>query len=232
VDFIKAYTFIPSEEGWITKILIGAVIMFFSWLFIPIFFLSGYQIAIARNVRDGYKDVLPDWGDDIGKLFIEGAVLWVAQFIYSLPIVLLIICGSLLILPTAASAEYDLSVLGAGTLIGSFALMCVSLLYGILLAVILPAVMVQFVRYGEFGAMFRFREVLGVARSNFVDILLVVLSAIAAGIVFSLVNIIPICGQLISVFVVPPWLQMSFGHLLGQLSAKIDGKDTEFAYAA
>ena len=233
MDIIKAYTFITNEENWIVKILIGAVVVFFSWLIIPIFFLLGYQIAVARNVKDGYKDVMPDWTEDLGQTFIDGVIVWVAQLVYALPLILAVICIVLLTIPAAWTAdELDFSAVAGGAVAGSIAVMCIALLYAIFLAVILPAVIIQYVRTEEFGSMFRFREVLGIARDNVVDILLAVVSSIAAGFVFSLLNIIPICGRIIVALVVPVWMQVSMGHLFGQIAAKIDGKVVGMEYAA
>jgi hypothetical protein len=232
MDIIKAYTFIPSEESWITKLLIGAVIVFFSWLFIPIFFLTGYQIAVARNVKDGHKEVMPSWTEDLGQTFMDGVVVWLAQLVYSLPLVLMMICVALLIIPAAMSAdEFDIGAVAGGAVAGSIALICIALVYAVFLALILPAVVIQYVRTEELGSMFSFREVFGIVRDNVVDILLTLISAIAAGFVFSLLNVIPICGQLFVAFVVPVWMQISVGHLLGQIAAKIDGKTMEMEYA-
>ncbi len=232
MDIIKAYTFIPNEKNWITKLLIGAVVVFFSFLFIPIFFLMGYGIAVARNVKDGHEDLMPDWKENLGQMFIEGGILWVAQLVYALPLLLLVVCIMLLILPAALAADtFDIGAAAGGAMAGSIALICIGLLYALFLALVLPAVMIQFIRTEEIGSMFSFREVLGVARDNFVDILLLVVSVIVASFVFGLLAIIPICGWLVVTYIVPVWLQISVGHLLGQIAAKIDGKKEDLAYA-
>ena len=51
MDINKAVTFVFKDERWIVKILLGAVMVFFSFLIIPIFFLYGYMIAKATLVR-------------------------------------------------------------------------------------------------------------------------------------------------------------------------------------
>ena len=233
MDIVKAFTFVPSEENWITKLLIGGVIVFFSFLLLPVLFLYGYMVAVARNVRDDYKEVMPSWGDDVGKLFIDGGIVWVAQFVYALPLILLVVCIALLILPAAFAADtFDVTAAAGGAIAGSIALVCLGLLYALFLILVLPAVIIQYVRTDEFGSMFAFREVLGVARDNFVDILLAVLASIVASLIFSLVNLIPICGQIISALIVPVWLQISVGHLLGQIAAKMDAKSMDMGYAA
>lgn len=232
MDIIKAYTFIIDEENWITKILIGAVVVFFAFLIVPIFLLFGYQVAVARNVKDGNKELMPSWGEDLGKMFIDGVIVWVAYLLYALPLILLVICTSLLILPAAFAADtFDPFAAATAALAGSAALFCIGLLYAIFLIVVLPAVVIQYVRTDEFGPMFQVREVLGVARDNFVDILIAVVSGIVASFVFGLLAIIPICGWLIVAFVVPVWTQVSMGHLYGQIAAKIEGKPFDMAYA-
>jgi len=204
MDIIKAYTFIPNEKNWITKLLIGAVVGFFSFLFIPMFFLVGYSIAVARNVKDGREDLMPDWNQDLGQKFIEGGILFVAMFVYALPLVLLMVCIALLIFPAALAADtFDIGAAAGGAMAGSIALLCIALLYALFLALALPAVAIQFIRTEELGSMFNFREVLGIARDNFVDILLLAISYIVATFVFGLIGIIPICGWLVVAFIVP-----------------------------
>jgi hypothetical protein len=230
MDIGKAYLFVKDEEGWIGKIAIGAVILFFSFLIIPIFFLVGYQIAVARSVLDGDEHPLPAW-DNWGQLFIDGVVVLIAQFIYALPLVLLSLCSWLVFLVPALGAGTDLEeALAGGALIGFLAIMCVIVLLAFALAFVVPALYVQYARNGDFGSMFRFAEVIEIARQNLVDILLTILANLGAGLVLSLlitIASITICGGIILSFAGPVWLMVATAHLYGQIAANVEGKGKE-----
>jgi hypothetical protein len=235
VDVGEAYLFVKDDEGWIGKIAVGAVILFFSFLFIPIFFLVGYQIAVARNVLEGEEHPLPAW-DNWGQLFMDGIVVSVAQLIYALPIVLLGLCSWLVFLVPALGAGSDLEeALAGGALIGFFAIMCIIILLGIALAFVVPALYVQYVRSGNFGSMFRFAEVIEIARQNLADILITVVASIGGGLVLSVlisIALITICGGLILSYAGPVWLMVATAHLYGQIAANVEGKGKEKAAIA
>lgn len=232
MDIGKAYLFVKDEEGWIGKIAIGAIIVFFSFLIIPIFLLVGYQIAVARNVLDGEEHPLPAW-DNWGQLFMDGVVVSIAQFIYALPVILLGLCSWLVFLVPALGAGTDLeTALAGGATIGFLAAMCVLALLSIALAFVVPALYVQYVRSGDFGSMFRFGEVIEIARQYLVDILLTILANIGAGLVLGvLITIasITICGGVILSFAGPVWLMVATAHLYGQIAGNVEGKGKEEA---
>ena len=73
MDVNKAFTFVFDDERWITKVLIGSVLLFFSFLIVPVFFFAGYMIQIVRTVMDGLEDPLPEW-EEWGRLFKDGLV--------------------------------------------------------------------------------------------------------------------------------------------------------------
>ena len=232
MDIGKAYTFIPEEDDWIKKTVIGGVLALFSFLFIPIFFLIGYQVAVVRKVMNGEEHPLPDW-DDWGKLFMDGLVLWVAQFVYALPVVLLSLCSFFIWVPAATDPGGDIgAALSGAAIFGLVVLACLVFLFAIALAFIIPALYVQYARTGEFGPMFQIGEVISIARENFVDILIVIVASIAAGIVLGLVTWIPICGWLILAPLGTVWIMVASAHLYGQIGAKTGGKEAEVSYAA
>jgi hypothetical protein len=94
MDVGKSLTYITEDERWISKLLVALVVSCFSFLFFPIFFLIGYAIAITRNVKDGVAHPLPEW-EDWGKLFMDGLYVFVAQFVYTLPFLLIMCVGAM-----------------------------------------------------------------------------------------------------------------------------------------
>ncbi len=88
MDVGKSLTFITEDERWVSKVIILLIVSFFSFLIFPIFFLIGYAIGITRNVKDGVEKPLPEW-EDWGKLFMDGLYIFIAQFVYTLPFLII-----------------------------------------------------------------------------------------------------------------------------------------------
>lgn len=237
MDLAKAFTYVTEDERWVNKLLIALIVTFFSFLFIPIFFLIGYSVAITRNVKDGVEKPLPEW-DDWGKLFMDGLYVFIAQFVYTLPFWLLACIAAVATggLGAVADSGGDPNVMAAmlgttGLIIG-----CLGFLFAVALFFISPAIIVQYVITDEFGACFRFGEVLGIARQSIGDILMVFLATFGAGIAVSVVSgvlaIIPCVGWILAFvisLVVGPYLTAITGHLYGQIAAKFGGKPAKFA---
>lgn len=221
----KAFTFVTDDDDWIKKLAIGAIFVLVPFL---ILLVIGYQILIIRNVIDGKDRPLPEW-EDFGKLFIDGLIMVVAIFIYALPIILLSLCGAVIGATTTDAA----GSMSPGGGIGVALFSCLAILFGIALAFIGPALYIQYARYGEFGRLFRFGEVVAIARENLVDILIVILVMWAANLVVSLVStiaIITICGPIIVSVAGTAWILFATGHLYGQIAHKSSGKLSESEY--
>lgn len=224
----KAITFIPDDDEWIGKIAIGGGIVFASTIIplIPLIFLVGYQVAVAKNVMSGEEKPLPEW-KEWGQLFMDGLVVWVAQFVYAIPVALLTVC---VVLTSIALANGD----SGAALAGTIAFSCLLILFAIALVFIMPALYIQYIRYGDFGPMFKFGEVFGLVRENFVDILLTVIvsivGAIAIGVV-SIILVITICGPIIAYAAGTAWLMISLAYLYGQIASRYSDEQTGAVFA-
>jgi len=80
MDVARAFTYITEDERWVGKIVIGAVISFFTFLLLPIPLLAGWMVGITRNVMAGVERPLPEW-DDFGTLFRDGLAVVVAPYL-------------------------------------------------------------------------------------------------------------------------------------------------------
>lgn len=226
MDFGKAFLFVTEDESWIKKIAIGAVLMLFSWLIIPMFFIVGYQVALMRRVVKQDPQPLPEW-EEWGQIFMDGLVVWVAIFVYALPVIFLSLCSMLFWLGPATNNE----ALAVGSIFGLIIFGCFTILFIIALAFVVPALFIQYVRNGDFGSMFRVKDVFGVARENFVNILIVLLVTIVATFLLGLVTWIPICGQLIFAPVGNFWISVAVAYLYGQMAGGEDGEKLEAGFA-
>lgn len=227
MDIGKAFTFVTEDESWMSKIGIGAVVSLFSILIIPAFFLGGYQLAVMRNVMNGEEHPLPKW-ENWGRLFMDGLFVVVAAFVYTLPIWLLAFFGILLNLVVFSSSSGGAVAVVIWLIFG-----CFTILIAIALAFLIPSIYIQYARTDDFGALFRFGEVLAIARENLVDILITFLVALAASFVLSLIASVltlTICGGIIAIYIGSFWISVALGHLYGQIAANSNGKVKE-AYA-
>lgn len=236
MDIAKALTYVTEDKEWITKIGIAVLVSLLSFLIIPIPILIGYSVAISRNVKKGVEQPLPVW-DDWGSFFRDGLNVIIAQLVYTLPFWLLscIVFISTIGFEGLAEQMNSPDLLGAAFLATFGIVGCLTLLFAVALMFISPAIVLQYLRTNELGACLRFGEVIGIARQNLSDILMVTAVSIGLGFVlsalFAILNIFPCLGQIVSLVLslaVGPYIMAVTGHLYGQVAQKMEGKAAEF----
>ncbi|OQY21197.1 MAG: hypothetical protein B6I35_08935 [Anaerolineaceae bacterium 4572_32.2] len=233
MDIGKAFGFVFEDEDWVSKLLLGSVI-----LLIPIFgmfALIGYTIAIIRNVKAGDPRPLPVW-QDMGRYFMDGLMFWVANLLYTLPM-WIFACPIAVIwgLPALAGESEDLMAILAGVSgIVSLGLACLMSLYGIVLALLMPVLQIRYAETGEFGDCLRVGEVFRFLFANIGPIIisqaLMWVTGVVVGVVFSVVvgvlSMIPICGWILApvlgLLMLPfgVWLMLFSAHLYGQIAQR------------
>ena len=233
MDVGKALTYITEDERWVSKVIILLIVSFFSWLIFPIFFLIGYAIGITRNVKDGVEKPLPEW-EDWGKLFMDGLYIFIAQFVYTLPFLIVACVATVATGGLGALAGDNSDAMAA--LVGTTGLIigCLGFLYMLALVFISPAIIIQYVlQHDEFGACFRFGDVFGIARDSIANILIVILVTMGIGlgvsVVLGVLQIIPCVGQILALLIgllMSPYLTAVSGHLYGQIATNfLSGKE-------
>lgn len=167
MDAEKSFGYPFEDREWPSKLGLGALISM-----VPVLNLawSGYLVGIMRNVMNGNQEPLPTW-DDIDRKFREGLILFAAGLIYVLPV--LIAMGlplGISVLSSLSSENNNMQELGRTvTEIGwilVFGLLCVFLLYGLVLSILYPAILILFSREGTFASCFKLRDALKMIRSN------------------------------------------------------------------
>ena len=215
MDIARSFVYMFDDRDWVTKVLIGVLVTLAGVLILPLPILSGYLIAIVRNVMRG-DETLPDW-NDIVRYWVDGLVLMVATVLYTLPFWLLPL---LLVLPAmfAGGLNQDL----ADTLgVVSVAVSCVSsLAWALVLLLVSPVLAVEYARTGEFGVLFRVGYILGRVRDCLgpilISLIVSVLAGMAAGIVSTILGLIPCIGWLLGLpLVFYPVIVV--GHIYGQM---------------
>ncbi len=208
MDIGKAFTYVFDDERWITKVLVGGLFSLLSMILIGIPFVIGYMVQTIKNVIDGQDDPLPEWSD-LGEMFTQGLMLALAFVIYAIPMFLLIGCG---IIPAAILSDAGGDAEGLAALIMTCT-NCIIGLYGLLLGIISPAIIVRYAVTGEFAAAFRFNEIFNLITKNIGNYIVVILLSWVASFLGGLGAIV--CG--VGAFFTGFWAYLVQAHLYGQL---------------
>ncbi|HEU4323375.1 MAG TPA: DUF4013 domain-containing protein [Roseiflexaceae bacterium] len=210
MDIGRAFGFVTEDEEWVSKILLGGVI-----LLIPIvggLALFGYLLKTARNVMEGSTRPLPRW-ENFGDLLMRGLHMFVIQLVYLLPMIILYIVTIVVVGLAGASNDADPNVVGP-----LFAcLMPLVSLLGIASAFLAYVGLARYVAYDQLSEAFKFREVIGHVRSNASLWLMLLVTAILAGLVGGLGIIACGIGVLFTGF----YSYCVIGHALGQVARQL-----------
>lgn len=227
INFSRAIQHPFEDKDWMVKMLIGAGVSL-----VPIlnFAMNGYALDVLRNTSRGQDMPLPSW-NDLGRQFVDGLKLFVVQLIYSIPILVLVF--GLMILGVGFGITSDsmdrnaTRTLGSALGVVSLGVACLSMLYGLVIAFLTPAMYIQVARTGDIGAAFNFNEINALIRRNSGDYWLAVLVPVAIGVVLAVplgvIGAIPFVGWCLVVLIVPvavllsPYVNIVFGHIYGQL---------------
>lgn len=206
MDIGSSFTYMFEDENWIKKILIGGIVAI-----IPIvnFAALGYLVQVVRNVRDGQSLPLPEW-DQFGQYFMDGLWLFLIFLVWAIPIIILVcIQGA----GTAALAENNEDVVG----IISACFGCLYLLWGLVIGIAYPAIVIRYAEVAQFMAGFQFGEIFSFISANVSSYLIVmILIWVAQSIIAPLGLILCVIGVIFTQF----WAYLVSGNLMGQLAAQ------------
>ncbi len=160
MDVGRPFKAIFKDPRWVSKMLLQGLLTL-----VPIvnFATSGYVLQYEKNVAYGRDEQLPEWSD-FGKHWVAGFLVFVAGLIYALPLIVIIMLGVALIVGGAVSGQEETTAMGI--LCGTMLIMVVSIVYGLALAVIMPAAMTNYNLRREFGDFFRIGEIWGHIKDN------------------------------------------------------------------
>lgn len=213
MDIGKAFTFMFDDEKWITKVLVGGIFVFLSFLLIGIPFVMGYALKTLKNVIDGEPKPLPEW-DELGDMFTQGLIISLVFVIYAIPVILVTCCTGipLAIISDAGGDAADLAAL----LWSCFN--CLISLYWLLVIVLSPAIIVRYAVTTEFAAAFRFNEIFRFISDNIGDYIIVLLLSWIATFLGGLGAVVCGVGMFFTMF----WAYLVVAHLYGQLYLEAD----------
>lgn len=233
---IEALARYPTEsDDWLVTVGIGGVATILSVLIIPAFLVAGYLLRAIRAGMDDAEEppVFDEWGD----LLTEGLVATIITIVYQIvPTIVfgVFVAGSALALLTGGDAATGAGL--AGLFVGFLVWWVLAILFGY----VGLAGVANYAREGRFGAGFDVDVILDVVTSMdyLVAWLYVIVLQVVVGVVVGVLNVVPVLGGLVGVFVsfyaliIAAWLWgRGFAEALdlpaaGETDQEIEGEGT------
>ena len=194
----EAINYPRNSDDAVKTIIIGGVLTLFGFLLVPAILVLGYFGRVLRLA--GGVETEPPVFDEWGDLFVDGLKLFIVNAVYLIvpAIVMAVSVGSVIVAALTGSDVAVWSALG-----GAFLGFSVAGLLFLVAWYIIPAAMANYVRTDRLGSAFAFGELKPVllSRDYVVAWLLALGVFLAGGIVVGLLNIVPLVGALVGVFV-------------------------------
>ncbi len=205
MDFGLAFSYVFEDEDWVKKLAVASVLCLTVIGIIPVL---GWGFEVIRRVIKEEPEPLPDWSE-FGQYFVKGLLISLVIFVYFLPLIILGSCNA-----------------GIGTLLGNtgedFAtplfwiltscLSCLYLIYGLGVALIIPAALGNYAASGEFGSVFKLGEIFRIVKNNLGNYGLVFLGMLLSYIIAP----IGVVACVIGVAVTTAYAILFNSHLMGQ----------------
>ncbi len=213
IDIGEAFGFAFKDHKWVTKILIGGLLLLVP--FIGTFLASGYTIATARLVVDRHPSPLPEW-DNFGDLLKRGFFSIVIGFVYALPILLPMFLFLCVLFPLGAAAGDSDAAAG---LIGLLTLCLIPLvlIFTIVASLFSYAALVRYIQTDSLGDAFQFGVVIEMVRAQPMTWVMLLLVGFLGGLVAGSGSLLCGIGALFTTI----YAQAVFGHALGQVAAQL-----------
>lgn len=178
MDVGKSLRFVFEDKEWLSKILIGSLILLVSVPLTPVLvgflglaIVTGYSLDVLRNVRAGSARPLPEWRDGWGEWLVEGLKLLLVLLIWSLPLIVLnVFTGFGEYISGQGSGLF--SLFGGLMLAGTSLLM---LLWGIVVALVTPAIYLRLAETREMSSGFQFNAIYLWTREHLGDVVIAVI---------------------------------------------------------
>lgn len=232
MDIGKSIGYIFQDRDWLTKVLIGSLILLISLPFTALLvgflglaIVAGYSLEVLRNVRQGAAQPLPEWRDRWGEWLMLGLKLGVVLLAWSLP-ALLLNAPSWLGNALLASDSGFLQLMG-GTL--SATTSCLAFIWGVIVALATPALFIRLAESEDIASAFQFKDIYAFTRENIGDVIVAVLVALLFSILLSVLGwtvgtLLCLVGLLITVPASIFLTSLITAHLYAQIGASRRGQ--------
>lgn len=211
LDLNRVTSFMGKDRDVTNKLLIGGAVSL-----VPIlnFATAGYALNMFANVRKGCDDseVLPDWSH-FGEHFVKGLLVFLISLCYLfVPLTLAGVAVIPTLLAMFAGREGGLGVATSISLLG------LAMVLGLALSFLSFMGTALFAETGDFGAAFRFGEILRRIGAALGDYLLALVVLFVGSVAVSLAaGMVPFIGAALAIPLTFP-IQLMFWHAMGQIA--------------
>ncbi len=213
LDFGRCLSFFFQDPDWIKKIVLGSLFSMLSIFIVGGFFLAGYLIRLIRRSAAGEERPLPEW-DDLGGIFVDGALVVGAYLAYLLPLIVLMVLFSFGVAVVGGGADEgaNQAALAVGTAL-------FAVLWSLILLVLMlyfPAALIRLALERRFGAAFEIEKNFEFIKRNVGNYALAIL-------VFVLANFISQFGILLFCIGILPasfWGSCAGAYALGEVALR------------
>jgi len=221
--FQEALNYPRNSDSAVKNVAIGGALLFLSFLFVPTFFVLGYVVRTLRNVMHGIEEppVFDEWGD----MLVDGAKAFAIGLAYSLvPAVIAIVA----VVTSGATLGLTGPGRSGGLVVALVALGALALLtvVSLVLAYLLPAAIVAWVRTDSLGAAFspsRLR-VYAFSKTYATGWVVAVGISLLGGIVVGVLNAV-LVGALLAPFITF-YANVAGAHAIGSAVREMPGVET------
>jgi hypothetical protein len=191
--------YLRTDDNWVKTVLIGGVLTVFGFLLVPLFAVIGYYVRVLRGTM--HDETEPPAFDDWGTMVVEGLKGFAIYLAYGLvPGIVGAIIAVVGIGGAVAGNSGAAGVLGGLIVFVGF---LVALALGLLAAYIVPAALANYVEKDDVMAGFAFGEIRSViaTRTYAVGWLTAFALLLGAGVVTSVLSVVPFVGTVAGLFV-------------------------------
>jgi hypothetical protein len=214
MDIGKSFSFVFQDPKWITKLLIGAVLLLIPIIgWIPV---TGYYLTTLKNVSDGKESPLPEWSD-FGGFFMKGLYGWIGSIVWYLPAILIACCVGIIgvagsSVGSAAGRDNSGAITSAVSYL-AICLNCLQSLFSFVAGVTLAAPMVRYANTSQLSVFWDIRGNLDFIMKNIGNYLIALLVGYVASFIALFGIILCVIGVLVTFF----WAAMVNAFLFGQV---------------
>lgn len=226
MDVGKAFTFVFDDPRWKEKVGMGTLVVILSLLLSPVligiagfFILTGYALEVLRNVRRGDVTPLPEWRDRWGEWFTTGLKLVAVNFIWALPLIVVLIPVSL------GSALAENSDYGGVAALLTACFGCLAFIMGIFYTLVTPAIYIRLAETNDISSALRFGEIIRFTREHIGDVIIASIVYVAGSMIISLAasiigTVLCLVGLIITIPAAQFLTMMLQSHLYAQVGRR------------
>ncbi len=212
MDFARSFSFITEDEDWFKKVGIAAILVLTG---IGSIGTMGWVVEITKRVANGDPEPLPDW-ENIGDYFIYGIKLIGVLLVWSLPIILLTVCSTLILIPVSDGfASFD-----DASIFMVIMTMCISIvviLYSLIIGLLSAPLFGLIGEGSSFSELIKPNKAFALLKSNIGGYLI---AFFAGSIISSILSSIGVIACFIGAFFGTAFGYAVMGHLIGQAHAQ------------